>query len=461
MEYAIVDIETTGGFAAGNDITEIAIFIHDGEKVVDRFSSLVKPVREIPYYIQVLTGITPEMVETAPSFTELAPVVYQWLKGRVFVAHNVNFDYSFVKYHLQSAGYPLSELRLCTVRLARKVFPGLPSYSLGNLCKSLEIPLQDRHRAGGDAAATVRLFELMLTRQAGTVIKQMLKKGTQEQWLPTNLSPKVLERIPYTAGVYYFLDQKGKVLYVGKAKNLKYRVKSHFTHNGAGKQRQEFLRNIHAIDFQECGTELMAFILENVEIKRLWPPNNSSQKRVAAAYGLYDYEDQNGYIHLVIDRHRKGIQPLYSFGMLVEGHRLLKSLIEQFKLCPKLCYIQTSGDCEGVAEGTCSGACMKKESPASYNLRVNEAVEYLENNLPSFAIVDKGLETDQVSCVLIEKGKFFGMGYIPQEVQVTSSEILKDFLTPYPDNDYIRALAFQYAEKNPHKKISFNGLTSI
>ncbi len=281
--YAIVDIETTGGYAANNDITEVAIVLHDGRRVVNRYETLVRPTVAIPYHIQVLTGITHAMVANAPSFAEVASAIYDLLHDNVFVAHNVNFDYSFLKHHLGQAGFELDTGKLCTIRLSRKVFPEAPSYSLGNLCRHFGILIENRHRAGGDADATVRLFEHLLRYDAEPHIEQLLKKRGREQSLPPNLPKEEIDKLPYTPGIYYFHNQKGKIIYVGKAKNLKYRVCSHFTHNGAGRQRQDFLRNIYSISYQTCGTELMAFILESVEIKRLWPEYNYSKKRFTAA----------------------------------------------------------------------------------------------------------------------------------------------------------------------------------
>ena len=286
--YDIVDIETSGGYPVDNDITELAIVLHDGQKVVDRYETLFKPAVAIPYYIQVLTGITPATVENAANFNDLAANIYDLLKDKVFVAHNVNFDYSFLKHRLSLSGYDLSSPKLCTVRLARKVFPGLGSYSLGSLCREFGIQNQNRHRAGGDADATVQLLEHMLRNNAATHITEFIKRGSREQFLPPNLPKEEIDKLPYTPGVYYFHNQSGKVMYVGKAKNIKWRVKSHFAHNGAGKQRQNFLRSIYTISYQPCGTELMAYILESIEIRRLWPEFNSSLKRFDAVFGLYD-----------------------------------------------------------------------------------------------------------------------------------------------------------------------------
>src|SRR5690242_8754529 len=193
--YAIVDIETTGGYAANNDITEVAIVLHDGERVTNRFETLVKPSVPIPHYIQVLTGITNEMVAHAPSFEEVAPEIFRFLEDSIFVAHNVNFDYSFLKHHLSLAGYELHNNKLCSVRLTRKVFPGIPSYSLGNICRHFGIVIQNRHRAGGDADATIRLFEHLLQNNAIPHIQQFIKRGAKEQSLPPNLPKEEIEKL--------------------------------------------------------------------------------------------------------------------------------------------------------------------------------------------------------------------------------------------------------------------------
>ena len=452
--YAIVDIETTGGYAANNDITELAIVLHDGQKITGRFETLIRPVHTIPRFIQVLTGITPAMVQNAPGFEALAPQIMELLKGRVFIAHNVNFDYSFIKHHLSQAGHELSCQKLCTVRLTKRVFPGLISYSLGNLCRHFGIQIEQRHRAGGDADATTRLFDLLLANNAQPHIEHFIKRSAKEQSLPPNLPKEEVEKLPYTPGVYYFHDQKGNVVYVGKAKNLKYRVRSHFTHNGAGRQRQDFLRTIHSISYKPCSTELIAFIFENIEIRRLWPPFNYSQKNFTATYALYIFQDQAGYMRLAIDKKRKNLKPIYTFTLLSEGRTLVNQLIKKFKLCPKLCFMQTGDDvCRGVEEKTCKGACEKKERPVYYNKRVQKAAKYLDEYLPTFAIVDDGNHDKEQSYILIEKGRFYGMGYVPIDKQVRNIETLKNQLEQYPENEYIRGLIYSYLEKKPEKKL--------
>jgi DNA polymerase-3 subunit epsilon len=396
------------------------------------------------------------MVQNAPPFEDVAHDVYHLLNNKIFVAHNVNFDHSFVRYHLAAAGYELQCNKLCTVRLGRKIIPGLPSYSLGKLCRHLGIENESRHRAAGDAEATAQLFSLLLQSDKGNHIPQALKQTSKEQLLPANLPKQDVDALPQSPGVYYFHDQKGKVIYVGKAKNLKKRVCSHFTGNNPGPQRQEFLRNIFNITFQLCGTELVAFVLEAVEIKRLWPKYNRSLKRFEHAYSLYAFEDQRGYMRLAIDKHRKLTGAIYSCNTLFEGRSILMKLIDTFGLCPKLCFIQNNtAECSGINSGNC--ACEGHESVADYNQRVNLAIIELNKALPTFAIRDAGRTDDEHSCLLIEKGKFYGMGYISHYFDADSLDQLKNHLTPYPGNDYIRNMVDSYAIRYPDRKMVFAG----
>jgi len=452
MLYAVTDIETTGGYASGNGITEIAVYIYDGTDIIDRFESLVNPHQPIPHFVQVLTGITDEMVQLAPSFEEIAPKLVELFQGKVFVAHNVNFDYSFINHQLQSLGYTLNCKKLCTVRYTRKIFPKLPSYSLGNLCKHFEIPLYNRHRAAGDARATVELFRLMRERDVNNHLHTMIGKQSKEQFLPLYLNKEDIDQLPLTPGVYYFHDAKDKVVYVGKAIQLKKRVVSHFSNNKPSRQKQEFLRNIHRISFQQCGTELMASVLETIEIKRLWPKYNRAIKGYEASYGLYMYEDGNGFMRLAIDRKHKHLNAVKFFYNRYEGMAELKRIANEFFLCHKLCFIDRSSEAVCSSE-TCKGACGQKEDPADYNARVLEAVEQMKKELPSFAIRERSYFNNQDSCILMEEGKFYGMGYISTDFPLSSKDDLRAKLQVYPEYDFVRSLIKRYASEQPDKVV--------
>jgi DNA polymerase III subunit epsilon len=438
--YAIVDIETTGGYSDSNGITEIAIFVHDGHKIIDEFNSLVNPEMPIPPFLENYTGITNHMVSKAPVFAEIAPRVYELLKDNIFIAHNVNFDYSFIHHQLKEAGFVLNAKKLCTVRLSRKVFPGYKSYSLGNICAARGINISDRHRAGGDALATVKLFEQILANDQEAVIPGFLKKGSKEYLLPPNLPKSQFEQLPQTTGVYYFHDHDGTVVYVGKAKDIKKRVASHFSGNKTNKQKQDFLRAIHSISTTECATELMAMILESIEIKKHWPAYNRALKKLDFNFAIYDYEDRNHYIRLAVDRVRKNTKPLRIFRTQVEAIQTLQTLAIHYSICPKLCsLIQSKDNCEPFEGTTCEGACEGKETADEYNIKVQQAIEWLTSG-ESYAIMDKGLYADEASCILVENGTFYGMGYIPIDQQKADLEYIKSLIKPYKDSFYIQEI---------------------
>ena len=388
------------------------------------------------------------MIARAPLFAEVAEKIHQLLKDNIFIAHNVNFDYSFIYYHLKKHGYELNVKKLCTVRLGRKTFPGLPSYSLGKLCRSLGIQIEDRHRADGDARATEILFNRILKEGGLAHIDKMLKRTSSEQWLPVNLDKKTIEALPPAPGVYYFHDHKGKIIYVGKAVNIRKRVSSHFTHNDDGHRRQHFLRLVADISYKECANELHALVLESTEIKRLWPKYNYSQKQPAQKYGLYSFEDNRGYIRIAIDKRRKNLPAVYSFNLLHEGQTLMRKMIEEFELNHKLCYIDKAPFTEADVAFT--------DEPRLYNNKVKNAIQNLEAQLPTFALIDDGKSETENLCFLIERGNFWGMGYIPSQLQPQTASQLKEVIEPYADNDFIRNSIYSYAEKNPGKKVALS-----
>ncbi|GIZ09005.1 exonuclease domain-containing protein [Flavobacterium sp. UMI-01] len=448
MEYAIVDIETTGGNARGSRITEIAIIIHNGTEIIERYETLVNPQKEIPIPIFALTGINNEMVKNAPLFEDISERVLELLTDRIFVAHNVNFDYSFVRHELEASGFKWTARKLCTVRAARKIKPGLPSYSLGRLCNSLGIPLENRHRAGGDADATAILFRKLIEWDDDKILEQMLKKTAQDQRLPPNLHPDDFNKLPEKPGVYYFYNEFKKVIYVGKAINIKKRVATHFTGHSVNAQRQNFLRDIHSISFEECATELMALILECTEIKKLWPAYNRALKKFEPKFGLYHYQARNGYSYLAIGKQSKFQDSLEHFNSLSDGINVLQSLANEFQLDYRFCNY-----------GWKTGAIQTVETESTnlpdihvHNNKVENAIQSLKNSKKTFAIIDKGRTEDERSIIWVEKGHFYGMGYIPWDTPITNLNDVKEAVTLYKSNQYIMQLIHSFIEKAPRKQ---------
>ncbi|MCF2447085.1 GIY-YIG nuclease family protein [Dyadobacter sp. CY345] len=459
MFYAVVDIETTGGYPSASGITEIAILIHDGVEVVDRYETLINPERSIPLSIQALTGINDAMVAEAPIFNEVAGKIYQMLSGCVFIAHNVNFDYSFIKHHLALAGHDLDAPRLCTVRMSRQIKPGLKSYSLGKLCDALGIQIENRHRAGGDAQATSILFSKLLAWDIAGHIPAMLKRSSKDQQLPPNLAKEDFLKLPSSPGVYYFKDQLGKEIYVGKAINIKKRVSSHFTGHNNGPQRQHFLREIYSIDFIPCGTELMALLLEAAEIRRLWPKYNRSMKKPEPRFALHAYEDNEGFIRLAVGKFSK-IQPgIQVFDKEADGIRMLRQLVIDFKLFAPRCYYGRyplfAPESEQINQVSSES---QKLDAQEYNALVWQALDSYSTNLPSFIILDDARNFSEHSCIYVQKGRFSRMGYVDKSSDLTDWEDIVQRLPAYSSNHYMNQLLIRYAGNYPGKVRPLNNL---
>lgn len=438
--YTVVDIETTGNGIHGNRITEIALFNIDEGQISDSFSSLVNPGCEIPPFITGLTGITTAMVRNAPDFRSLVPAILEFTENRVFIAHSVNFDYPIVKKEFERCGVVFMRKKLCTVRLARRIFPGLRSYSLGKLCSSLNIPLTDRHRAAGDARATALLFQKMLSDAEGpALIKQFLNARSQETTLPPNLPKESYLRIPATHGVYYFRDKNGTIIYVGKAINLKKRVLGHFY--DSSEREQLMCRETHSIDFEQSGSELMALLMESIAIKKHFPKYNRAQKTPRPLYGLFSYADRDGVIHLAINRLRKGQQSPKVFYNQTEARLFLEAFCIQFGLCAKYCHLQEGAQvCDHFRVPQCNGVCRGTESVARYNEKVKEALKDLGEENKEFLIRETGREPGEDAVIYVQNNRYRGHAFLPKATEISNLndlEALIQWQTHSPESDRI------------------------
>jgi DNA polymerase III subunit epsilon len=447
--YAIVDIETTGGYAANHRITELAIYHHDGIRITDTFHTLLNPGRKIPYFITGLTGITSQMVEEAPAFEDMAEEILSWLKDRVFVAHNAHFDYSFLKKEFESVGVNWQTKKLCTVRLGRKIIPGLESYSLGRLAESLGIPIPDRHRASGDAQATAKIFSVLLQRDNSGAIEKALKRNSGETILPPNLPKEDFDKLPAKAGVYYFLDAHGQVIYVGKALNIKKRIAGHFTGEAREWNRSNIRNEIHHITYELTGSELIALILESQEIRRLWPKYNLAQKYKVEEWGVFDYEDRNGYLRFCVNVINKGTKPLITFSSKGDAWNFMWEKVKEFDLCPKLSGLQLAkGLCFSHQSGACKGACQGIESVKKYNKRAQKSIDSFFEVGESVAIIGQGRKVEEKSLVLVENGNYLGFGFLPKEETIGSMESARNFIKLSKDNRVVQNLVNSYL-RNP------------
>ncbi len=425
-KYAIVDIETTGGLVKRDKITEIAIVLHDGRNVIDQYQTLINPERSIPPYISNMTGITDAMVADAPLFCEVAKEIVLRTEGAVFVAHNARFDYGFLREEFSRLGYAYTRKQLCTVRLSRKLLPELKSHSLDSLIRHYALHVDNRHRALDDALATAEVFRRMTgMHERVAEVSDLINMGIKEARLPTSISLEQLHQLPEGAGVYYFHDKDGKVIYVGKSIHIKKRVIQHFAEisNKSGKMQQR----VNDITYKVTGSELIASLLENAEIKRLQPEINRAQRRKSFPFAIYYYFDEGGYIQMKVRKKNRIDTPgtaaiLHELPDQYAAANYLRGLTDKYALCMKKTDIDTGpGACFYHQVGKCAGACLGLEDPDDYNQRVRQAVADTHKNLDEdYVIADQGRQPGESSLILISKGRVMGWGYVDNEHSITS-----------------------------------------
>lgn len=429
--YTIIDVETTG---QTNRITEISIFKYDGNKVVDEFTSLVNPEDFIPTHITALTGIDNRMVANAPYFSDIAEDVLRITEEAIFVAHNVNFDYNVISGEFKRLNIEFRRKKLCTVRLSRKLIPGFRSYSLGKLCANLDINIEGRHRARGDAEATVILFQMLLSQEnAETVFTEFLKKNSKEATLPPHLPKEVFEALPHAPGVYYFRNKKGKIIYVGKAKDIKKRVLSHFYDK---KQKElDLCRETGHIDFELSGSELVALLMEDAAIKHHYPQYNVVSKRAPRSFAIFSYTDRAGIVHLAFNTAKGAPNPHLILYSQQQCRLVLEQICARFDLCPKFCHLQENvSSCSHYSIETCKGVCRGEETTLSYNERVALAVEHIRASNQNLILKEKGRTIDEDAFIMVRNGIYLGYGFVDRSADLSNLEELENYLIPQKDS---------------------------
>lgn len=429
--YAILDIETTGGKYNEEGITEIAIYKFDGHKVVDQFISLVNPERPIQPFVEKLTGINSKMLVSAPKFFEVAKRIVEITEDTIIVAHNAQFDYRILRTEFKRLGYTFEKNSLCTVELSQKLMPEQPSHSLGKLVRSLGIPMSDRHRASGDALATVELFKLLLNKD---LEKEILTQTIKNLNLQFNDKLRALMTdLPNTIGVYYMHDKEGKIIYTGKSKNIKKRVNQHFSNNN--KKSRALQKEVDRISFEITGSEMIALLKENHEIKRQKPKYNHALKNSNYTHALYPITDDNGYIHLKVIKADGRKKHITTFTNLQSGKSFLQRISETYGLCEKYIGIYTGkGACFKNETKQCAGACIQLESFDDYNIRVRKIIDKYTFKNKNMLIIGRGREMGEKSLILIEDSEFKGFGYFKLNHQISKLELIKSIITPMAHN---------------------------
>lgn len=443
--YAIVDIETTGSNTNQNRIIEIAIVTTNGHEILSTYSTLVNPGVYIPAMITGLTGISNDDVADAPYFSAVCEEILAELEGKIFVAHNVGFDFGFVKSEFEREDLEFSPKKLCTVRLSRKVVPGYKSYSLGAICGHMGIEIRDRHRALGDAYATALLFNKLYTINSDA-IAESLKRNSGEAILPPNVPRKVYDQLPEKSGVYYFYNSKGKVIYVGKADNIKKRIAGHFASKSQTRVNQEMFANIYDIGFELCGNELISLLFENQEIRRIWPEFNKESKKPSKNYGLYMYEDNQGFSQLSVGKSVPSLQPVQVYKSFLKGREALLEMVAQFGLCSRKCGLQKDF-CQA-----CNQGCKWENQVQQYNQQVEKALG-VSRSSRNMLILGNGRNAEESSVVMIERGEILGYAFFTNDITISEPEEVKDYLLRIEDNPDAHKIVEQWLKKEKPNNI--------
>ena len=430
--YAILDIETTGGQFNEEGITEIAIYKFDGHEVVDQFISLVNPEIPIQPFVVKLTGINNAMLISAPKFYEVAKRIIEITTDCVIVAHNAAFDYRILRTEFRRLGYNYEARTLCTVELSKKLLPEQPSHSLGKLVRALGIPMADRHRASGDALATIKLFKILLEKDIEKeIVKDFIKLEVEKGIAPQLLD--IISSLPSTTGVYYIHNEKSNLIYIGKSRNIKKRINQHFT--GTSAKCKKIQAQVFTVTYEETGSELIALLKESQEIKITKPILNRAQRKSIFQYALYVEKDEKGYLNLKIQKADGRKREITSFASLQEAKNALFRITSHYNLCQKLTGLyDTKTNCFQYSIKECDGACISQVSPEIYNARVQEFIEKNTFENQNMILIDKGRNISERSAVLIENGIYKGYAFYDLNYQINTIEILRNIIIPMQNN---------------------------
>ncbi|SDI21595.1 DNA polymerase-3 subunit epsilon [Winogradskyella thalassocola] len=391
------------------------------------------------------------MLKNAPKFYEVAKRIVEITEDCILVAHNSSFDYRILKTEFKRLGFPFKRKTLCTVELSQQLIPDMESYSLGKLTRALGIPMSDRHRANGDAMATVKLFKMLLNKDLDKVIVKDAIKIEKKSNIATNLKD-IIEQLPSDTGVYYIHNVNGEIIYIGKSNNIRKRIIQHFT--GTNSKSKKIQRLVSTVTYEKTGSELAALLKESAEIKANKPIFNRALRRTVFTHALYSSTDKNGYVTLFIDKSNREENPITTFSNRASAKHFMFKAAEDYNLCQKLTDLyDTKISCFKYEVKECLGACINEEPIESYNERVHVLIEKFSYANKDMLVIDKGRTIEEKSVFLIENGIFKGMGFFDLNHQINNRAILKSLITPMENNRDTQHIIQSYMRRNKRLKI--------
>ena len=391
------------------------------------------------------------MLRNAPKFYEVAKRIIEITEGCIVVAHNAQFDNRILRTEFKRLGYDFSRESLCTVELAKDLIPGQDSYSLGKLTRSLGIPVSDRHRAAGDAQATVTLFKMLLAKDLDKkIIQESIRLEPKYQMEPRLFD--IIEALPSITGVYYIHKADGEIIYIGKSKNIRKRVNQHFTSSNSKAKKMQL--QVAAVTYEDTGNELVALLKESEEIKRNKPIFNKALKRNIFSHGLFSFTDDNGYINLKVGRVNGKEKPITTFSNMKSAKSFVTRATDEHKLCQKLTGVySTDSNCFNYTIKQCSGACLNEEHFDDYNKRILNVINHYKFDNQNMVIIDRGRVVDERSAILIENGEFKGYGFYNLNYQINNLDVLQSIITPMTHNRDSQHIIQTYMRRNKRLKV--------
>jgi DNA polymerase-3 subunit epsilon len=418
---------------------------------VDQFISLVNPEIPIQPFVVKLTGINNAMLRSAPKFFEVAKRIIEMTNDCVLVAHNADFDYRILRTEFRRLGFDFNIKTLCTVELSKRLLPEQPSHSLGKLVRALGIPMADRHRASGDAMATVKLFKMLLDKDLNKeIVKELIKFEIQKGIAPKLMD--IVESLPSKTGIYYIHREDGHIIFIGKSRNIRKRVNQHFT--GITKSAKKIQNEVFTVTYEETGSELIALLKESEEIKIHRPIYNRMSPKSNFSWAIYAEKDANGYLNLKLQKADRRKKEIKSYTSQQEGKDALFRISSHYNLCQKLTGLyETKTHCFQHTINECDGACIGKISALEYNERVQLFIEKNLFDNKTLAILDRGRTISERSVIFVEKGVYKGYAFYDLNYQINNIEILRNIIIPMQNNRDIRNNIQSYMRKSKTIKI--------
>lgn len=416
------------------------------------FSFTINPEESIPNYLQQKSGLTDEELLKSPTFGEVAETLLEELQESILIGHNVSFLHYALQSEFKYLGYMFKMPQVSTQRLAKKLMPNMANYELSYLCDVLSIPFFDKNSIADENEAVSILFQrlLQLDEDENYIEAFLTPKVKNETRLPNNIAYKYVDSLPSLPGIYKFQNGDGEVIYVGKAKNIKKRVLSHFYN--ASEKEMKLCNATYSIDYELSGSELIALLHEADLIQKLDPHNNYIQKKEYVTYHIVPQKNKKGIFQLKIERRPFQHTPTEIFLKRGEAIERLVELNQKFKLCPSLTGLKSRlGKCSPIEYSSCNGICNGLEDTSAYNDRVERALDFLNKENENYVIFEKGRNREERSFVLILHGVYQGYGFLDNSISISNVQDLVDVMMPKKHTFHSAKIILSYKNRNPQK----------